>query len=120
MVYTLWYNMLVYKYERPPSGLVFLGAILGGLFFASLTAFIILSDNFFWFEMSKHTDEMLPKLIFGVVAGLIVYNFRKSRRRRHPQTGEQIKINCKNVIKFKASKNFTYGLFNDGRNVDWI
>jgi hypothetical protein len=76
MVYTLWYRMLVYKYERPPSGFVFLGAILGVLFFASLTAFIILSDNFFWFKMSKHTDEILPKLIFGAVAGLIIYFFR--------------------------------------------
>ena len=33
--------------------------------------------------------------------------YRKTRKGRNPQTGEQIKIKGKNVIKFKASKNFT-------------
>jgi len=32
---------------------------------------------------------------------------RKTRKGRNPQTGEQIKIKGRNVIKFKASKNFT-------------
>ncbi|NNK86433.1 MAG: HU family DNA-binding protein [Desulfobacterales bacterium] len=33
--------------------------------------------------------------------------YRKTRKGRNPQTGEQIKIKGRNVIKFKASKNFT-------------
>jgi len=33
--------------------------------------------------------------------------YRKTRKGRNPQTGEQIKIKGKNAITFKASKNFT-------------
>ena len=33
--------------------------------------------------------------------------YRKTRKGRNPQTGEQIKIKGRNAITFKASKNFT-------------
>ena len=33
--------------------------------------------------------------------------YRKTRKGRNPQTGEQIKIKGRNTITFKASKNFT-------------
>ena len=33
--------------------------------------------------------------------------YRKTRKGRNPQTGEQIKIKGKNVITFKASKKFS-------------
>ena len=43
--------------------------------------------------------------VFGFGSFSKVY--RKTRKGRNPQTGEQIKIKGRNVIKFKASKNFT-------------
>jgi DNA-binding protein HU-beta len=53
--------------------------------------------------------ELIEKMakdagITKVAAGKV---YRKTRKGRNPQTGEQIKIKGKNVIKFKASKNFT-------------
>ncbi len=43
--------------------------------------------------------------IFGF--GTFKKVYRKTRKGRNPQTGEQIKIKGRNAITFKASKNFT-------------
>lgn len=51
----------------------------------------------------KKRDSKVTLVGFGTFKKV----YRKTRKGRNPQTGEQIKIKGRNAITFKASKNFT-------------
>ena len=73
----MWWAVSPVSYRwHAPSGMVVLGAILVGLFATFVAALIILCENFFWLEMSKHANAALPRLTSGAVVGLVIYLFR--------------------------------------------
>lgn len=77
MVLGILYSALDLEGPQAPDGMVGIGAIGLGAVVAGIAALIILWENPFWADITKHIRATPPRMFAGAVMGFLVFLLRK-------------------------------------------